>query len=118
MTNFRIGQKVVYIGTDEGYPKRNYHIVRSIKKCSCGRIDIDCGHDLPSARHIAECDYCGHIDTDGIYWKDQLVFRPLSYTSNTNFEIIANFAPTEERADVIVKPEPVKEKQPCEEKKQ
>jgi hypothetical protein len=102
MSNFKVGQKVVFVGSDINHDDScTTPEINSIQEISSIEWNYIWNH---WAIKLKGFEYAN--DGEGQHFVENEL-RPLSYTSNTNFEIMSLFAPTEERQDVIVEPKKV-----------
>ena len=89
---FEVGQKVVCIKThSRGIVKEGeLHTVKGMKirKC-CGALLLDVG--IMAQHNIDTCS-CGHREenSDGIYWINSILFRPLDDLFNEEIEELMN----------------------------
>lgn len=80
MCNFKIGQRVVFIGEDLSFdpnPGKTIHVIKGIRQ-SCCSIEIDVG--IPVSRIDSRgirCGVCGGTEVTNIWWKREKWFRPL-----------------------------------------
>ena len=107
MTNFKVGQKVVCVEGVKGHLEKNkVYTITHVVNCPCGKTFVCWGQVHVNAGYI-KCNHCHkHHNPTGEYACRSSRFRPLSYSTNVNFEVIANFAPHEGiETDVPVKKE-------------
>lgn len=91
MCNFRVGQKVVYIGQDyifDPEPGKTIHTILSIRQACCDMVIIDVGK-REFRPHECECTRCGSKEVTPIKWKSARLFRPLidDYTDSEIAEV-------------------------------
>jgi hypothetical protein len=108
MSNWHIGQKVVFVGgTGDGNPPRGFYrgpaaiyvgdivTIRGVGACKCVTL-LDVGINTPRPDQVSACEKCGHVQRrDGAWWLDACQFRPLDTLTETIERIEEEGAPVE-----------------------
>lgn len=76
MSNFKIGQKVVYVGRDKRHHNKTWVIIAS--KQGCCTMQYDLGLPISSGfLGYQRCTLCGGIFPSNTIWKAEYTIRPL-----------------------------------------
>jgi hypothetical protein len=75
MSNWYVGQKVVYV-TGKNMPKNSEHIILGLQTFSCGCVAFDIGTRRNRHLNISVCDCLNVLPYNGCEW-ESTSFRPL-----------------------------------------